>query len=130
MSGLTTGWAMVHRTGSRVSSDIFGSIVLSRFFFLTVKLCFCLKPVNTAVKTDTVVAADGPASVRALPFLLLFLQERINAMVFNERQIVEHAHPVPILVAFIQRFKPVTGKVRTFVAEVHHAFSEQPAPFF
>jgi len=106
------------------------SHVFHRVFFPTVKPCLCLKSLDTAVKTDTVVAADCPATVRALPFLLFFFYERINSVVFDECQVFEHAHMVPFPVAFIKRFEPVTGKVRTFVAEIHPAFGEQPALFF
>ena len=42
------------------------------WFPSTVKFCLCLMPVDTAVKTDTIVAADFHATVRALPFLHLF----------------------------------------------------------
>jgi hypothetical protein len=51
-------------------------------------------------------------------------------MVSDEREVFEHAHMIPFMVAFVQRHKPFTGKPGTLVTERHRAFGEQMARLF
>jgi hypothetical protein len=88
------------------------------------------EPLNTAVKTDPVVAGDCPTTRSALPLLRFFLQERISSPIFDECQVFEHAHMIPFMVAFVQGHQPFTGKFWTLVTERHLTFGEQPALLF
>lgn len=76
------------------------------------------------------MAGNGSAAVRALPFLVFSLPKRINTVVFDECEIFQHARPVPFPVSFVKGSQRVAGEIRTFGAELHAPFPEQPAPLF
>jgi hypothetical protein len=58
--------------------------------------------IETAIKTDTIVATYHPTTLRASPLLLLSLKEFINTIIPDVFQVLNHAHMVKGAVSLIK----------------------------
>jgi hypothetical protein len=76
------------------------------------------------------MATYDRAALRAPPFLFFLLQKLLHAALFNELQILNHAHVIVRAVTLVQAFKTAAGKLITLVAELHQPISKEVAVLF
>ena len=76
------------------------------------------------------MTADYSVTIRALPLLMFFFKEFINAFVSNVFQVLNHAHVVFGSVTLVEGFKPATGEVLAFITKPYKSFPNQVTIFF
>jgi hypothetical protein len=64
------------------------------------------------------MAADHLTTALALPRFLLLLEEILYSMLFDEFQIVYHAHPVARPVSFVNGSQSLAWEALALVAEI------------
>ena len=74
------------------------------------------------VKADSIVTADYVPTLRAFPLFRFVFQKALNAVLFNEYQVIYHAHMIESTVSFIKGFKPSAWKIITLIAKVNKSF--------
>jgi hypothetical protein len=65
--------------------------------------------IEPAIQAQSIMTADGLAAFRAAPLCLFLVHEHLNAMLFDEIQVFQHAHMVLGTVALIEGFEPGAG---------------------
>jgi hypothetical protein len=65
------------------------------------------------------------ATFRATPLFLFFFQEPLDAMLFDEFEVLYHTHMVLGAVSLIKGFQPITGKFFALIAKPNQSFPEQ-----
>lgn len=63
------------------------------------------------------MTADHLTTSLALPRFLLFFEEFLHSMLFNEFQIVYHTHSVASSVSFVNGIEPLAREALALVAE-------------
>jgi len=71
------------------------------------------------------VARYYPTAPRAFPFVLFLFKEFLDAILFDEFEVLNHTHPVMSSVAFIDMAEPLAGKIIALVTVFNLAISEQ-----
>jgi hypothetical protein len=71
------------------------------------------------------MTADSFTAIRAAPLSLLIGKETIHTLFFYLPQIPNHAHLVFGMVTIVEAFQTPTGKIITFIAKPHQAFTNQ-----
>jgi len=73
------------------------------------------------------MTAYHPATFRAVPLRLFFLQEPLHAMFFDESEVLNHAHMVLAAVALIEGFQTTAGKSAALMAKPNKSLPQQTA---
>jgi hypothetical protein len=69
-------------------------------------------------------------TARASPPLRLRLKKFLHPLLLDELQVLNHTHLVPCLVASVESFQCMAGKVSAFKAENYFTFQQFGAAFF
>ena len=74
------------------------------------------------------MAADHPTARGTLPSPLLPFKKPIYAMLPDNFEVLDHAHPEMASVALVEVNQAFTGEIPAFIAVRHPAIQEQVAP--
>jgi len=74
----------------------------SSFLLPAISLLLLAQLIETAIKTDTIVATYYPTTLRASPLLLFSFKEFINTIISDVFQVLNHAHMVKSAVALVE----------------------------
>ena len=117
VNGFKRDCAEQHENGLR---DL---LLIPAVLFILMQRC------EIAIQAKSIMTAYRPATSTATPLCLFFFQEALDALLFDEFEIIYHAHMVLGVVALIEGFQPTTGKISTLIAKPDKPFPEQIALF-